>query len=108
MHSVRTIDYNSSINEGAGASPASILFADKLDLNRGILTSHLLPIVTSSNSTYINTFIDMQDKVLDAAILDLQKNDDKHKKSTRSVTVFPVGSYVLVKQEHPPTRLHTK
>ena len=24
------------------------------------------------------------------------------------MTVFPIGSYVLVKQEHPPTRLHTK
>ena len=24
------------------------------------------------------------------------------------MTVFPIGSYVLQKQEHPPTRLHTK
>ena len=24
------------------------------------------------------------------------------------MTVFPIGSYVLVKQEHPATRLHTK
>ena len=37
-----------------------------------------------------------------------QKCDDKQKKSTQGVTVFPIGSYVLVKQEHPPTRLHTK
>ena len=29
---------NSSDNKRTGASPASILFADKLDLNRGILT----------------------------------------------------------------------
>ena len=85
---------SSSINKRTGASPASILFADKLDFNRGILTPHLLPIVTSSNSTYINDPID-------AAILILQKNDDKHKKSTRAVTVFPIGSYVLV---NPPTR----
>ena len=34
---------NSSVNKRTGASPVSILFADKLDLNRGILTPHLLP-----------------------------------------------------------------
>ena len=73
---------NSSVNKRTGASPASILFADKLDLNRGILTPHLLPTVTSSNSTYINDLIDTQDEVLYAAILKLQENDDKHKKST--------------------------
>ena len=89
-------------------SPASILFADKLDLNIRILTPHLSPKVTSSNSTYISDLIGIQDKVLDAAILELQRNDDKHKKPTRNLTVFPIGSYVLVKQEHPPSRLHTK
>ena len=99
---------NSSVNRRTNASPASILFGNKLDLNRGILTPHLLPTLTSSNSTYITDPIDIQDKVLDAAIVTLQKCDDKHKKSTQGVTVFPIGSYVLVKQEHPPTRLHTK
>ena len=87
----------------ANASPASILFGNKLDLNRGILTPHLLPTLTSSNSTYITDLIDIQDKALDAAIISLQKCDDKHKKSAQGVTVFPIGSYVLVKQEHPPT-----
>ena len=77
-------------------------------MNRGIFTPHLLPTLTSSNSTYITDLIDIQDKVLDAAIVSLQKCDDKHKKSSQGVTVFPVGSYVLVKQEQPPTRLHTK
>ena len=99
---------NSSVNRRTNASPASILFGNKLDLNQGILTPHLLPTLTSSNSTYITDLIDIQDKVLDAAIVSLQKCDDEHKKSTQGVTVFPIGSYVLVKQEHPPTRLHTK
>ena len=96
---------NSSVNKRTIASPACILFADKLDLNRGILTPHLLPVLTSLNSTYITDLIDVQDKVLDAAILSLQKSDDKHKKSTPGVTVFPIGSNVLKKQENPPTRL---
>ena len=99
---------NSSFKKRTNASPASILFADNLDLNRGILTPHLLPVLTSSNSTYITDLIDLQEKVLDAAILSLQKSNDKHKKSTPRVTVFPIGSYVLQKQENPPTRLYTK
>ena len=106
MHYAKSIPFvqriiNSSNNKRTGASPASILFANKLDLYRRILIPHLLPIVTSSNLAYINDLIDTKDKVLDAAILNLQKNDDKDKKSTRALTVFPIGSYVLVKQEHP-------
>ena len=75
-------------------------------MNRGILTPHLLPTLTSTNSTYITDLIDIQDKVLDAAIGSLQKCDDKYQKSTQGVTVFPIGSYVLVKQEHPPTEAY--
>ena len=86
---------NSSVNKRKNASPASILFADKLDLNRGILIPHLLPVLTSSNSTYITDLIGVQDKVLNAAILSLQKSDDKNKMSTPGVTVFPIGSYVF-------------
>ena len=52
--------------------------------------------ITSSNSTYITDLIGIQDKVLDAAIDSLQKCDDKHKKLTSGLTVFPIGSYVLV------------
>ena len=48
---------NSSVNRRTNASPASILFADKLDSNRGILTPHLLPTLTSSNSTHITDLI---------------------------------------------------
>ena len=58
---------NSSVNKRTGASPASILFADKLDLNRGILTPHLLPMVSSSNSTYIADLIEIQDKEIGRA-----------------------------------------
>ena len=61
----RTI--NSSVNRRTNARPASILFADNFDLKRGILTSHLLPTLTSSHSTYITDLIEIQDKVLDAA-----------------------------------------
>ena len=50
---------NSSVNRRTNASPASILFGNKLDLNRGTLTPHLLPTLTSSNSTYITDLIDI-------------------------------------------------
>ena len=62
-------DGNSSVDRRTNASPASILFGKKLDLNRGILTPHLLPTLTSSNPTYITDLIEIQDKVLSAAIL---------------------------------------
>ena len=34
---------NSSVNERTGASPAKLLFANKLDLIRGIITPYLIP-----------------------------------------------------------------
>ena len=53
---------NSSVNRRTNASPASILFGNKLDLIRGILTPHLIPTLTSSNSTNITDLIDIQNK----------------------------------------------
>lgn len=46
-----------------------MLFGNKLDLNRGILTSQIIPESTNSGSTYIADLLDFHDTVLDAAIL---------------------------------------
>ena len=51
--------------------------------------------ITSSNSTYITDLIEIQDKVLDAAIDSLQKCDEKHKKSTSGLTEFPKNTLQL-------------
>ena len=74
---------NSSVNRRTKASPATILFGNKLDLNRGILTPHLLPDNVLSGSCYITDLIDMQDKVLDAAIQSIEIADGKQKQKDR-------------------------
>ena len=92
---------NSSVN-----SPAHLLFGNKLDLNRGILTSHL-SVNTHSRSTYIEDLISVQDKVLDSAVQALMSADAKHAASAKCATVFPIGTYVLCRYtDRPPTRLH--
>ena len=63
---------------------AHLLFGNKLDLNRGILTPHLR-VGTHSRSTYIDDLISVQDKVLDSAVKSLMKADAKQ------ATVFYVG-----------------
>ena len=58
---------NSSVNRRTKVAPAHLLFGNKLDLNRGILTPHL-SVGTHSRSTYIEDLISVQDKVLDSAV----------------------------------------
>ena len=58
---------NSSVNRRTKVAPAHLLFGNKLDLNRGILTPHL-SLNTHSRSTYIEDLISVQDKVLDSAV----------------------------------------
>ena len=51
---------NSSVNRRTGVCPAHLLFRNKFDLNRGILTPHL-SLGTHSRSTYISdTYISRQ------------------------------------------------
>ena len=96
------------MNKSTGFSPAHMLFGNKLDLNRGILTPHL-SVGTNSRSTYVSDLLNTQDMVLDAATKSLLKSNGKHNNSSESVTVFPIGTYVLSRySDRPPTRLHTK
>ena len=98
---------NSSVNRRAKVAPTHLLFGNKLDLNRGILTPHL-SVNTHSRSTYIEDLISVQDKVLDSAVQALMSADAKHAASAKRATVFPIGTYVLCRYTHrPPTRLHT-
>ena len=65
---------NSSVNRCTGVCPAHLLFGNKFDLNRGILTPNL-SVGTHSRSTYISDLISVQDKVLDIAVQALLKTD---------------------------------
>ena len=98
---------NSSVDRRTKVAPAHLLFGNKLDLNRGILTPHL-SVSTHSRSTYIEELISVQDKVLDSAVQALMTADAKHATSAKSATVFPIGTYVLCRySDRPPPRLHT-
>ena len=98
---------NSSFNRRTKVAPAHLLFGNKLDLNRGILTPHF-SVNTHSRSTYIEDLISVQDKVLDSAVQALMSVDAKHATSAKCATVFPVGTHVLCRcTDRPPTRLHT-
>ena len=98
---------NSSVSRRTKVAPAHLLFGNKLDLNRGILTP-LLSVNTHSRSTYIEDLISVQDKVLESAVQALMSADAKHAASAKSATVFPIGTYVLCRYtDRPPTRLHT-
>ena len=101
---------NGSVNERTGASPAKLLFGNKLDLNRGIITPFLLPEEVISNSKYVTDLVNVQDEVLKAAVESLSAAENKRLgKNTKEITVFPIDSYVLAKyNDSPPTRLHTK
>jgi hypothetical protein len=61
-----------------------MLFGNKLDLNTGILTPHLMPQHTNSGSTYIADLLTVQDQVLDAAIISINHANDKHLLSNRA------------------------
>ena len=69
---------NSSLNRRTKVQliDAHLLFGNKLDLNRGILTPHL-SVNTHSRSTYIEDLISVQDKVLDSAVQALMSADAK-------------------------------
>ena len=68
---------NISVNRRTSVCPAHLLFRNKLDLNRGILTPHLT-VGTQSESTYLSDLISVQDKVLDTAVQALLKADAKN------------------------------
>ena len=68
---------NSSVNRRTGVCPAHLLFGNKLDLDRGILTPQL-SVGTHSKSTYISDLISVQDKVLETAVQTLLKADAKN------------------------------
>ena len=88
-----------------------MLFANKLDLNRGIITPFLLPEGDTTNSQYVTDLLTVQEEVLEAAIDNISAADNKNlNKNTKNTTFFPVNSHVLVKynDDSPPTRLHLK
>jgi hypothetical protein len=101
---------NSSIHETTGVAPASMLFGNQLNLDRGILTPNPVIHNTEKSSALISNMLYIQDQIMLNAIAKVTNARAKHLvKNARPLTVFPVGSYVLALYPvGPPTRLHTK
>ena len=101
---------NSSVHDATGVAPASMLFGNQVNLDRGILTPFPLLKSTKSTSEIIANMIYAQDKIMLNAIAKVTMAKARHLvKNAKPITIFPVGSYVLAKYAvGPPTRLHTK
>ena len=102
---------NSSVHSSTGASPASLLFGNQLNLDRGILTK--FPPTTSlptKSSKIIANMLLIQEQLNANAVQLLQESDDMHiSANVQTPTIFEVGTFVLaLRPNAPPTRLHTK
>ena len=101
---------NSEVHSSTGASPASLLFGNQLNLNRGILTVNPLPTdVPTSSSKIIADMLLIQEQLNSTAVTLLQEADAAHiARAGEPPTLFKVGSYVLVLYpKGPPSRVHT-
>jgi len=103
---------NSAYSDRTGITPASLLFGNSLDLDRGIfLPLSERPSSDIPLSTTMSNMLAFQDKIMTTARSVLMETDKLHmgKLQGQSITVFPPDSFVLVKYRKgsPPSRVHT-
>jgi hypothetical protein len=102
---------NASVHTSTGASPASLLYDNKVMLDKGILLPPPeVPTARIPTSTKVAAMILTQGTLMAQAATRLRTADDTHL-ATHSVaiTTFAVNSFVLVQYSStPPTRIHTK
>jgi hypothetical protein len=102
---------NSSVHSSTGASPASLLFGNQLNLDRGILTKFPdnlhAPIHASK---IIADMLIIQQQLNNMAIGKLKSADTLHVAVNNTPeTIFQIDSYVLaINPKGPQTRLHCK
>ena len=101
---------NSSLHNTTGVSPANMLFGNRINLDRGILTPFPPINTTTKTSDILANMIFAQDQIMLNAIQKVSLAKARHLVSNaKPLTIFPVGSYVLaLYPAGPPTRLHTK
>ena len=109
---------NSSVESSIGVNPASILFGNSINLDKGIL----LPLNNNNNninnnkylSTYTANLLKIQSDVIEAAKRNQQNKDENHLINADSqITEFENNSFVLVSypisnlKKGPPNKLNT-
>ena len=102
---------NSEVHSSTGASPASLLFGNQLNLDRGILTKTPENSGTPAKaSSIIANMLLIQEQLNNDATAQLQSSDQNRvSTNTDPETTFEDNSYVLaINPNGPLTRLHTK
>ena len=91
---------NSRTIKATGVAPQDLVFAGRLELNRGVLFPRQVHESTTV-SNYMRESMDMQEEMLQLAIAQQQASDEAHLAGNGSIlpTIFSVGSYVLVRYE---------
>jgi len=94
---------NSRIHSAIGIAPADLVFAGRIDLQRGSLFPYPTP-ESFSGTDYMATLMQHQEKMLNTAIKLQKEHDALRLKDNKHAlkTVFPISSYVLVKPEVEP------
>jgi hypothetical protein len=94
---------NSRIHSAIGIAPADLVFAGRIDLQRGSLFPYPTP-ESFSGGEYMSTLMQHQEAMLSKAIKLQQQHDMTRLKDNAHLlkTVFPIDSYVLVKPETEP------
>jgi len=106
---------NSSVHSSTGVSPASLLFGDAINLDRGIFIPMEVVEESKTLSQWSSDMLQTQLKLIHIAELRQISKDDSHieKNAVEEVTVFEPNSFVLVSYPdgamgpRPPSKLHT-
>ena len=91
-----------------------MIFAGQVDLNAGKLFPQTPHPEHVPMSEYMKKLIDQQDQLMKISLKNQHDADMFHmnKKSIKSITEFPIDSFVTVSYENdehrPPTKLHNK
>jgi hypothetical protein len=94
---------NSRIHSAIGIAPADLVFAGRIDLQRGSLFPYPTP-ESFFRDDYMHTLMQHQEAMLAKAVKLQQQHDMSRLKDKSHMlkTVFPIQSYVLVKPEKEP------
>ena len=105
---------NSHVSKSTGVAPVDMVFAGQVDLNAGKLFPQTPHPEQVPMSEYMKKLIDQQDQLMKISLKNQHDTDMFHmnKKSIKSITEFPIDSFVTVSYENdehrPPTKLHNK
>ena len=103
---------NSHVSKSTGIAPVEMVFAGQIDLNQGILFPNTKVSSQEPMSEYMTRLLKQQASILEIATKHQEKTDMFHvaKNKGKSITDFPINSFVTAAWENdehrPPTKLH--